>query len=159
MDPPIDATEALKQYWLQAKCYREKFKYKKISKVGKEKVHIWKVVCLKDTIVFGGTEETWHEEGRSGEAQTWSEIVPKNPFYKSNESSRIEKRSPSDLLCMQNSASLIAQTRSGDNTGMNLAVCREQTKAQAPRHEETHCKAVSILKRGWMEIPKLITLM
>lgn len=58
MTPPIDATEALKEYWLLAKCYREKITYKKISEVGEKKVYIRSVVCLKDIIVFGGTEET-----------------------------------------------------------------------------------------------------
>jgi hypothetical protein len=58
MTPPIDATEALQEYWLLAKCYREKITYKKISEVGEKKLHILNIVCLKDIIVFGGTEET-----------------------------------------------------------------------------------------------------
>jgi hypothetical protein len=37
MTPPIDATEALKEYWLLAKCYREKITYQKISEVGEKR--------------------------------------------------------------------------------------------------------------------------
>jgi hypothetical protein len=47
MTPPTDATEALKEYWLLAKCYREKITYKKISEVGEKKVHIWNFFAWK----------------------------------------------------------------------------------------------------------------